>query len=414
MIWSRGNFDTSDGLVKTGSNTYNHDAADYTAYLGMGETWSVPAVGFVKPSLHITGRRPAGVEFALYLGSGYSDVATEGKTFFALDALSGDVIQSFPLPNGTVTQAGLTLPNVIAGSPAIYTVESSTQKSPQGFVGITAFLSNPVEAQAKQVYFGDLHSRIWRYSPSTPGVAPVVMADLSSDSDQPFANGLSLLDFGSVPQVFASSGRDSRVAVRANPPRFRMYGYSDGPSGNPVAPFAQLFAVDFPANYRGNSAPAAGFIGGDTDNDPATPDVVNPIVFFTGLSFAAGSDPHPALPVSLRQRAVRSSGADRSRRPRPQQRFDSPIRRCLRDDRGPGSPESPHHHGGNAGHRSGSRGPGRTSSAGASARGGGSPDLAPRRLRSRPGYKPGTQAFIDLKSTTTPFRIGTAVCNVNP
>ena len=287
VVWSRGNFDTNDGLIKSGSNLYNNGASDYNAFLGMGETWSVPAVGFVDPVLYPTPRRPSGFDFALFMGSGYSDSILEGRTFFVLDALSGDVFRSFALPNGTtatvVPQTGLPLANVLPVSPAIYGVDG-TGASPTGF----GFLANPVEARAKAVYFGDLHSRIWRYLADTPTVAPTVLADLSSDGDQPFSNGLSILEVGKVPQLFTSSGRDSRVALRPGPPRFRMYGYNDGPSGAPVGPLTQLFFRDFLDGYRGNSAPAATFAGGDLDNDPTTPITLTPVVFFTGLKYNPG------------------------------------------------------------------------------------------------------------------------------
>jgi hypothetical protein len=239
------------------------------------------------------------------------------------------------------------------------------------------------------------------------------MADVSSDSDQPFANGLSLLDFDNVPLVFGSSGRDSRVAVRPSPPRFRMYGYSDGPSGNPAAAFAQLFAVDFPANYRGNSSPAAGFVGGDTDNDPATPDVVNPIVFFTGLSFAAGSDPlQPCLSrfdsvlyalqgltglAALDLNSTSTLQSDDAYATIAGQVLQNPhitTEGTLVIDRGLGAQAAPPP-------------PAPPQEAGA-------PPTSTTTTSVSTGIKPGTQAFIDLKSTTTPFRIGTAVCNVNP
>ncbi|PYQ04475.1 MAG: hypothetical protein DMF82_10580 [Acidobacteria bacterium] len=46
VVWNRGNPDTNDGTPKSGANNYNNTSTDYNAYLKMGETWSVPAVGF--------------------------------------------------------------------------------------------------------------------------------------------------------------------------------------------------------------------------------------------------------------------------------------------------------------------------------------------------------------------------------
>jgi hypothetical protein len=153
----------------------------------------------------------------------------------------------------------------------VYAVDD-VGNSPTGF----KFITNPVEAKAKFIYFGDLHSRVWRYSALTPDVAPAVLADLSGDGDQPFSNALSVLESEKVPFVFFSGGRDSRVSLRANPPRFRMYGYSDATASSPAGPVTQLFFRDFPATFRGNSAPAAAFAG--------TATALTPVVFFTGLA----------------------------------------------------------------------------------------------------------------------------------
>jgi hypothetical protein len=411
VVWSRGNYDTTDGKVKSGSNSYAHDSADYTAFLGLGETWSVPAVARVDPATHVTSRGRA-AEFAMFMGSGYSDVSAEGKTFYVLDALTGDVIRSFALPDGTVAQAGLTLPNAVPASPAIYTVETTTGLSPSGL----NYVTNPVEASAKDVYFGDLHSRIWRYSLANPLLPPVAMANLSlsGDGDQPFANGLALLEYLKTPQIFASGGRDSRVNLRTSPPRFRMYGYNDGPSGNPAGALTQLFARDFPLNYRGNSAPAAGFVGGDTDHNPATPDLAAaPIVFFTGLSFAGGSDPaQPCLSrfdsvlfalqgitglAALDLNSTSSLESDDAYATIQGQVLQNPhitTEGTLVVDRGLGAQAAPP-----------PPAPPQTQ------------PLPPQTVTTTlvvPGLQPGSAAYNALRTTTTPWRAGTAVCNVNP
>jgi hypothetical protein len=66
-----------------------------------------------------------------------------------------------------------------------------------------------------------------------------------------------------------------------------MYGYSDATAAASPGPVTQLFARDYPATFRGNSAPAAAFTGGDTDGNPLTPNVYTPVVFFTGLAAAS-------------------------------------------------------------------------------------------------------------------------------
>ena len=110
VLWNRGNPDTNDGKCKSGtagcvggSNNYANTSSatagafDYNAYLGMGETWSTPSMARVDPAFNTTLRTPTasgGISFALYAGSGFTDTPTEGSTFYALDAITGDVINS--------------------------------------------------------------------------------------------------------------------------------------------------------------------------------------------------------------------------------------------------------------------------------------------------------------------------------
>ncbi|HKC11673.1 MAG TPA: hypothetical protein VKI41_06410, partial [Vicinamibacteria bacterium] len=89
-LWNRGNPDTTDG---TTGGTQVNGGSDYNAYLGMGQTWSTPAVVFVDKTANITARKLTGVDFVMYVGSGYG-ASGEGTTFYALDALTGDVIKS--------------------------------------------------------------------------------------------------------------------------------------------------------------------------------------------------------------------------------------------------------------------------------------------------------------------------------
>jgi len=62
-------------------------------YSGMGETWSVPAVGLADKTANKDSVTNANVEFVAYVGSGYSDVAGEGTTFYALDVINGNLIK---------------------------------------------------------------------------------------------------------------------------------------------------------------------------------------------------------------------------------------------------------------------------------------------------------------------------------
>jgi len=296
---------------------------------------------------------------------------------------------------------------VISASPAVYTVDAAGN-SPAGF----GYLTNPVEAKAKFVYFGDLHSRVWRYSVATPGVAPVVLADVSTDGDQPFSNPLSVIESDKVPLVFFSGGRDSRVPLRADPPRFRMYGYSDATDAVPAAtpPLVnQLFARDFPATFRGNSAPAAAFTGGDVDNDPLTPPVFSPVVFFTGLAAASlAGEPctssfdsvlfalkGPTGLAALDLNSQSTNESDDAFAIIRGQVFQNPHvddAGVLVIDRGLGAQVAPPP-------------PSEPTTA----------ELPPQSETTNvvyPGLVPGTPAYALLRATTVPYRAGTAVCNV--
>jgi hypothetical protein len=256
VVWNRGNRDTNDGLVKSGSNSYNNNSNDYNAYLKMGETWSVPAIGFATAAFNVTARKPAGVEFVGWMGSGYSDVSTEGTTFFALDVLTGDVIGStsqaaHTLAAGTSAAA---IPNSLVANISAFAVKPLSFNDPAN-----PTVANPHTEKVTGVYFPDLHSRIWRFNPDAPATAPVLFQDVSTDGDQPVANGVALINMNSdatsaKPHVFFEAGNDRRVAAPTASPFFRMYAYRDQGTA------AQVFApLDFPVNFRGTVQPATAF-----------------------------------------------------------------------------------------------------------------------------------------------------------
>ena len=84
-LWSRGNPDTRDG---TPAGAANGNGTDTAGFAKMGETWSIPVVAYVDKTNAIY----AGLDYVLFMGSGYSAVASEGSTFFTLDALTGKVV----------------------------------------------------------------------------------------------------------------------------------------------------------------------------------------------------------------------------------------------------------------------------------------------------------------------------------
>jgi hypothetical protein len=261
VVWNRGNPDTNDGQPKTGANSYNNNtsagAADYNAYLKMGETWSVPAVGFTTAANNPTARRlSTGVEYVAWVGSGYSDTAGEGTTFFALDAQTGDVIGD----NNAATQAAHTL----AAGTSFAAIPNALVANMAGFAAKPLSFNtqnvNPATEKVTSVYFPDLHSRVWRFDPDTPSTAPTLFTNVSGDGDQPMANGVGLINVdsdttGLKPHVFFEAGNDRRVPLPTTSPFFRMYAYRDT-----TGTASQVFApLDFPLNFRGTVQPATAF-----------------------------------------------------------------------------------------------------------------------------------------------------------
>jgi hypothetical protein len=307
VVWNRGNPDTTRGLTTAqGGVQVNPGTADYEAYLGMGETWSLPSVGFVTAASFTTPRTGTnGTNFVLFTGSGYSDVTTsvgsthplgEGKTFYVLDALTGDVVRSFEIPNGTpapLPPPNTVLTNFLVAPPVVY-AEDGDGNSPSGY----RFIGNPIAAKAKTVYFGDLHSRIWRYNVNSPATPPSVFfaANTATDGNQPFANAVSVLQNrpdSSMPGdvlVYAEAGNDRRVPVPSEgnrpavpgAPPFTAYAFKDPGTG---AAGVLQFSRNFDTNYRGTVQPASAFAGGNASATPPVPPA--PVVFYAGIQFTS-------------------------------------------------------------------------------------------------------------------------------
>jgi len=262
VVWNRGNPDTTDGVARASCGSFCNNTnggagqADYNAYATMGETWSVPAVGFTTAANNPTQRRSSGVEYVAWVGSGYSDTAGEGTTFFALDAATGDVVGD----NNPGSQAAFTLaagssnagiPNALPANVAGFAAKPLSNNAQN---------VNPATEKITSVYFPDLQSRVWRFDPDAPTSAPTQFVSVFADGDQPMANAVGLINVdsdttGLKPHVFFEAGNDRRVPLPQNAPFFRMYAFRDttGTAGQVFAP------LDFPINFRGTVQPATAF-----------------------------------------------------------------------------------------------------------------------------------------------------------
>jgi len=210
------------------------------------------------------------------MGSGYSDLSTEGTTFYALDVVTGDVIGSH-----TVTARSAALPT----ANSLVARTSGYAKLPLSFYNLSSGAANTsfnaAQEKVTEVYFPDLHGRIYRFVTDTPATAPTVLRDTSADGNQPFSAAVALIAFdsdssGVKAHVFAESGFDSRVPLPTASPFFRMYAVrDDSGTGTDVFP-----PIDFPQGFRGNVQPATVF----------NPDG-RPRVFYGGIRFnPTGSD----------------------------------------------------------------------------------------------------------------------------
>jgi hypothetical protein len=288
-MWSRGNPDTTDGTAggTANSTTAGGDLGDTdsVAYGKMGETWSVPAISSVAPDFNFN------KEFVLFSGSGYSPnhLSTEGRTFYVMDTLTGDVLHSQTVADASdCPGAAGCIDNALVASPAAYV---AVQLAP-GFVG------NPSTSTASMVYIGDLQGRMWKYITSSPTVGLVLLKDAGRivGRNQAIGSAAGLLNVSGQPHVFFETGNDLRVNV---PPNFTMWGVRDdlqdtSPFCDTLAtgcagtfPFPVLFRLGFEgilggtdlSGFRGTAQPATAFndqrkgrvffLGTKVSDDPA-------------------------------------------------------------------------------------------------------------------------------------------------
>jgi hypothetical protein len=249
VMWNRGNpdVDITGAAVR---------AADTTPYSKMGETWSVPAIGNVSQT------SPNLPEWRAFVGSGYGSNGNEGKTFYALDAVTGDVVQSFGLADET--SGTFFADSALVANPAGY---NSFQLDPSGVT------TNRGADAMSRIYIPDLHGRLWKFNTTSGGL-------LAKPGPQhPFANGVALLklpDDGNT-YIFGESGNDTRVTLSAGQ-HFKAFAWRDASldvfpasvttpllANPPAAPgsatsgFTLDLTDDTNRDFRGTSQPGTAF-----------------------------------------------------------------------------------------------------------------------------------------------------------
>jgi hypothetical protein len=278
VLWNRGNPDTQNGFPTGTPNNGTAGNDDITAYADMGQTWSVPAIAPVQASSNTTPRRLNGVEFVAFVGSGYGDTTgcpnaspCEGKRFYTLDALTGDVVYSLEHPDRPGPNA---FQNAIVAGPAAFNGERLKFQTGASEV-------NTAQDLTTRVYYGDIHGRL-HVVIEPAGSNPRIFRELADVNDtsprvvQPLGVGPALLNYADQdtgilrPHIFLESGHDKRIfPPDADPPLtppFRLYSLRDDDlTSDPdstdlvTGPITVLFVKDLPNLYRGNVQPATAF-----------------------------------------------------------------------------------------------------------------------------------------------------------
>jgi hypothetical protein len=323
-LWSRGNPDTSLGALG-GSDNNTFTILDRTEYAKMGQTWSLPAIGFVDRGAHATARKPfnavtgqGGVDFVAWLGSGYGDrsgcplTPCEGTTFYTIDVLTGDVIKAVDVEPvavaNSMARTGVTYSNAIVANPAAF--------NPSRFIDPPE-TRHPAVTKTTRVYVSDIYGRLWKFLTADSSIA-IPVADLGVNPDQPVGTPVSLLGLpsnptptGIIPHIYAVSGNERRAPGPFNAFAFRDDGddTTTTTSGTVTTgtitaflPAALLFqqVLDPPTQpvlnptapspfpvFRGTTQPATAF----TDEQPP-----QGVAFFVGTRFNPPGSAYAPVP----------------------------------------------------------------------------------------------------------------------
>ena len=263
ILWNRGNPDTVDGTVGGTPNatTTSGDlgATDVGAYAQMGETWSVGALVPVDPT------KAFGREWIYWVGSGFSDNPAEGRTFFTLDAITGDALYSADVGSAS----GAPRPNAIYANVTAYVPTRTYCGTTKDFFAV----AGPAQA----AFVGDVHGRLWKFDISSPST-PVLVRDFGVN--QPIGQAVVVENISVAgvltPYIYGVTGNDNRVAPppAATPP-FKLFALADNGSA-----FTLAFSKDYPERFRGTVQPLLFEVCPTNGGAPTRQDV-----FFGGTQF---------------------------------------------------------------------------------------------------------------------------------
>ena len=173
----------------------------------MGESWSRPTIARVSISNE--------ARWVVFMGSGYDNLgsANVGRTLYALDAVSGELLQSWTLPDEPTSAAEFSsenpqvnLQNSLPGSPSMVDLDG--------------------DGLVDRLYIGDLEGKLWKLaldgpSRETPGSWKLCTLFDAGDSNgngtrqwAPIVTkpGIAILDGATrLPNIYFGTGADDRA-----------------------------------------------------------------------------------------------------------------------------------------------------------------------------------------------------------
>jgi hypothetical protein len=246
LLFTVGNRDGVDDLDASGVAENNYD--------GMGETWSLPAMGRVRAA-------NAEGQWVAFFGGGYGCPGTdEGKFFYVLKLEDGSIYAKLGPIQDVVGPSDVGIDeNALVASPTLYSPHEPGANDGLDFV--------------TRAYIGDLQGFVYKLVAEDADPANWVfdvLFEVTSEADQAAGQGehnqpitarAALIKLSTSPQVllFIGTGGDRRVQLE-EPDRFKMVGIVD--SGNfdgqlyvPVDGDPTFF--DLPEGERVSVAPIA-------------------------------------------------------------------------------------------------------------------------------------------------------------
>lgn len=172
----------------------------------MGESWSRPTIARVSISNES--------RWVVFMGSGYDNLgsANVGRTLYALDAITGELLQSWTLPDEPASAAEFSsenpevdLQNSLPGSPSMVDLDG--------------------DGLVDRLYIGDLEGKLWklaldgpsRETPSSWKLCTLFDAGDGSGNNRQWAPivtkpGIAILDGASrLPNIYFGTGADDRA-----------------------------------------------------------------------------------------------------------------------------------------------------------------------------------------------------------